>query len=121
MSAVFTGARTAARPGTFTDDSLAGHREAWSNPGALRSMIHWYRAALRYPPESGRRITVPALLLWGEQDRFLGTRLIAPTKSRCDSLEVVRFPENTHWLPHEAPEVVVDHLLRFFGGAGDSV
>jgi len=110
-----------AQPGTFSNTSLAAHREAWSNPDALRSMIHWYRAALRCPPKSGRRITVPALLLWGEKDRFLGTSLIAPTEALCDSLQVVRFPDNTHWLPHEAPEAVVTQIVQFFSGSGDPV
>ena len=103
-------------PGTFTHESLAAHRDAWSNPGAIRSMIHWYRAALRHAPKGGRRISVPALLLWGEGDRFLGTPLIEPTAALCDSIEVVRFPDNTHWLPHEQPEVVVNHMVGFFDG-----
>ena len=103
-----------ALPGTFSWESLADHRAAWSNPNALRSMIHWYRAGLRHQPRTGRRITVPALLLWGEKDQFLGTRLIEPTEALCDSLEVVRFPDNTHWLPHEEPGAVVSHMTAFF-------
>ncbi len=34
------------RPGTFSDPDLERYRQAWSQPGAVRSMIHWYRAAL---------------------------------------------------------------------------
>jgi pimeloyl-ACP methyl ester carboxylesterase len=108
-----------ARPGTFSTESLAGHRKAWSNPDALRSMIHWYRAGLRHPPAGGKRITVPVLLLWGEQDRFLGTSLIGPTEALCESLRVVRFPDHTHWLPHEAPEAVMEHILQFFERSED--
>ena len=84
-------------------------------------MIHWYRAALRHAPKGGRRISVPALLLWGEGDRFLGTRLIEPAAALCDSIEVVRFPDNTHWLPHEQPEAVVHHMVESLTGpAGKS-
>ena len=67
-------------------------------------------------PKAGRRISVPALLLWGEGDRFLGTPLIEPTAALCDSIEVIRFPDNTHWLPHEQPEVVVNHMVEFLDG-----
>jgi pimeloyl-ACP methyl ester carboxylesterase len=104
-----------ALPGTFTQEGLAGHRAAWSEPEALRSMIHWYRAAIRHPPTPGQRITTPSLLLWGEQDRFLGTALIPLIESLCDELTVTRFPENTHWLPHEAPEAVVEAIASFIG------
>ncbi len=42
--------RTTSRPGTFHDDDLERYRQAWSEPGAITAMIHWYRAALRYRP-----------------------------------------------------------------------
>ena len=42
------------RPGTFSDADLALYREAWSQPGEVRSMIHWYRASLRVPAGAPR-------------------------------------------------------------------
>jgi pimeloyl-ACP methyl ester carboxylesterase len=51
-------------PETFDEASLEGHRDAWSQPGALQSMINWYRAGFWSPPRLGtRRIEVPTLLL----------------------------------------------------------
>src|SRR5690348_10019785 len=35
------------REGTFSPDDLEQYRAAWSQPGALTAMIHWYRAAFR--------------------------------------------------------------------------
>ena len=57
-------------------------------------------------------------LLWGEGDRFLGTPLIEPT-AVCDSIES-SVSQTTPWLPHEQPEVVVNHMVRFFDGTADS-
>ena len=49
-------------------------------------MIHWYRAALRHPPESPAdpRVTVPTLLIWGARDRFLGPGLAKSSLAFCE-------------------------------------
>jgi pimeloyl-ACP methyl ester carboxylesterase len=36
--------RDTSREGTFPDEELAYYRQAWSREGAIRSMLHWYRA-----------------------------------------------------------------------------
>jgi pimeloyl-ACP methyl ester carboxylesterase len=102
-----------AQPDTFSDAAIAGLKEAWAQPGAINTMLNWYRAALRCPPKAGGQITVPSLLLWGEQDAFLGTHLIDPTMAMCDDGQLVRFPENTHWINHEAVEQVCEKLIAF--------
>ena len=65
--------RTSSRPGTFTDEDFARYREAWWRPGAYRSMVNWYRAALRSPPgiPADVRVHVPTLMLWGAKDKFI--------------------------------------------------
>ena len=78
-------------------------------------MINWYRAALRERSRDRGQVTAKGLLLWGEGDRFLRASLIALTQEMCSDLTVVRFPQNTHWLPHEAPAEVVHQLEAFFG------
>ncbi len=102
-------------PGTFSREKLAGHMEAWAQPGALRSMVHWYRAAFWYPPKTGLGpVEVPALFLWGEGDRFLDKGLIEPTLAICTSGRLVRYPDASHWLPHEEAADVVGQLSSFF-------
>jgi pimeloyl-ACP methyl ester carboxylesterase len=104
------------RPGTFSDADLDLYREAWSQPGAVRSMIHWYRAALRAKPKipASPRVRVPTLLLWGERDRFLGRELAQPSIDLCDGGRLEFFEEASHWLQHEEPERVNGELVRFF-------
>jgi len=99
--------KTSSRPGTFSADDLRWYRVAWS--GALPTMINWYRAALRYPParDIAVRITVPMLLIWGVQDRFLSQKMAQPSIDLCDTGRVVFFENATHWVQHEEPDCVV--------------
>lgn len=108
---------TSSIPGTFSDAELADYRRAWGREGALRSGLAWYRAAFRRPkvPPKGQRITVPMLILWGEQDQFLGKEMVAPSADCVEDVEVIRFPDATHWVAHEAPEAVNAALVKFFG------
>ena len=110
------GLMTTSRPEKFDEATLAGYREAWSQPGAPRGMLNWYRAAARHPPKSRgpRTVSVPTLLLWGERDRFLGKEMIDPSAALLEEGRVLRFPEATHWLQHEEPEAVNQHLIDHF-------
>jgi epoxide hydrolase 4 len=103
------------REGAFTAEDLAVHRGEWEQPGALRGMLDWYRAALRHPPTDARdgRVTVPTLLLWGVHDPFLGPELAVGSASMCDDARLEPFPGATHWLQHEEPEGV-NGLVRSF-------
>ena len=103
------------RPGTFSESDLALYRQAWSQPGAISAMIHWYRAALRQPPPrpASPRVEVPTLLLWGTGDRFLGREMAQPSIDLCDDGRLV-FLDATHWVHHEEPGEVQRRLAEFF-------
>lgn len=111
--------RATSRPGTFRDEDLDDYRRAWSEPGALRSMVHWYRAALRHPPRrpADPRVHVPTLLIWGMRDRFLSPGLLDASLAYCDDARAERIDAATHWVQHEQPERV-NRLLIDFLGAG---
>ncbi len=108
--------RRSSRPGTFTDADLDLYREAWSQPGAVRSMIHWYRAAARSRPKlpTSPRVPVPTLLLWGTQDRFLGQEMAQPSLAFCDDGRLEFLTEASHWIQHEEAERVSRELIGFF-------
>ncbi len=78
-------------------------------------MIHWYRAALRHPPEppADPRVTVPTLLIWGACDRFLGPGLAEASLAFCERGRLEPITDATHWVQHEEPERVNRALLRF--------
>jgi pimeloyl-ACP methyl ester carboxylesterase len=102
-------------PGTFTPEELEVYAAAAARPGALRAMLHWYRAALWLPPRSHRRLPIetPVRLLWGTGDVALPEALVAPTAARCAHCEVVRIPDGGHWVTHTAAAEVNRQLLDF--------
>lgn len=104
-----------ANPGTFTDADMAHYREAWRQPGALTAMINWYRAALRKLPRlnGDPRLSVPTLLIWGKQDRFLSDAMAQPSIDMCDGGRLVMLDEATHWVQHDLPARVNSLLLDF--------
>lgn len=106
--------RRTSRPGTFTDEDLDFYLEAWSAPGALTGMLAWYRAVpFSWRVKMGPRVSVPLLLLWGAQDRFLLPELVEASLAHCDQGRAEMFEKATHWLQHEEPERVNEMLLAF--------
>lgn len=109
--------RTASiRPGAFTEDDIERHIDALRPPGALTAAIDYYRAVFRSAgrePLRARRVDHPALVLWGDQDRFLGPDLAEPGAEWVPNARVRHVPEAGHWIQHDVPELVSDELVRF--------
>jgi pimeloyl-ACP methyl ester carboxylesterase len=108
--------RASSRRGTFSDADLTSYAEAWQQPGAMRTMIHWYRALFRHPPTmpDDVRVHVPTRILWGARDRFLGRELAGMSAAYCDDADVVMYEQASHWLQHEEAESVNQQLAAFF-------
>ena len=103
------------RPGTFSTEDLAQYREAWSQPGALTGMIHWYRALFRYRTKfPDRTVHVPTRILWGERDAFLLSEMAHESLRYCADAELYTFANASHWLQHEESARVSQHLIDFF-------
>lgn len=100
---------------TFTNEDIAKYKESWSQPGAITSMINWYRAGARYflrlPKEM--RIKVPTLMIWGMKDFALTHCLARPSMDYVDRGNLILFPDATHWVQHEAAEEVNHYLIDF--------
>jgi pimeloyl-ACP methyl ester carboxylesterase len=118
----FAAAKRALRaesPDAFTDADIERYVEAWSQPGALTTMINYYRAALRRSPRSAlarlRPIDGPVLVIWGQRDSVLGSELAEPESKWVSDVRVERIPQATHWVQHDAPERVNELLTGFFG------
>jgi len=102
-------------PGTVTDADLAQYRAAWGQPGALTTMVNYYRAVKRrtlLPPKT-YRIRVPTIMVWGMKDRYGEPELATASVALCDQGEVVRFEKATHWIQHDEPERFTALLLDF--------
>lgn len=110
-----SGMQASSRSGTFSEADFAEYRRAWSQPGAMTSMIHWYRAMMRYgsPRPRNERILPPTLMLWGAEDKFIGREGAEQSLARCDNGRIVFYETATHWLPHEEPEEVDGQIVGF--------
>ncbi len=107
--------RATGRAGAFTDEDLTRYREAWAEPGAMRSMVNWYRAAIRGAarPFGETRVPVETLVIWGARDPALGREMVAPSLELCDRGRLVLFENASHWVQHEEADSVTDLLKRF--------
>ena len=110
------------RKSTFSAENLSEYRKAWSQPGALTGMVNWYRSIFRRSFKYAlqrkniplRRITVPALMLWGKQDVALGHEIVEPSMALCEQGEAVLFEKATHWVQHDEADEVNKRLIEFF-------
>jgi pimeloyl-ACP methyl ester carboxylesterase len=99
----------------FSEGVLDRYREAWSQPGAITAMIHWYRAMRQIPGirPPRRQVEVPTLIVWGARDHFLGVEMAQPSVDLCDDGRLEILEEATHWVHHEEPERVNQLMLNF--------
>ncbi|WP_154660465.1 alpha/beta fold hydrolase [Halopiger goleimassiliensis] len=105
--------REPANPGAFTETDFARYRRAWSEPGAPRAMINWYRAQVRYRDGLPReRVQAPTLVVWGENDQALVPEMAPRSVAYCEDGTLARFPEASHWVVHEYPDRVGELLLE---------
>jgi len=111
--------RNTSPPGVFSDSDLEQYKKSWAKKGALTAMLNWYRAALLRPsqlaldPEASR-VKVPALLIWGKNDQFVGQAMARESLQYCDDGHLEMFETATHWVQHEEPVQVNTLLSQFF-------
>ena len=60
-----------------------------------------------------RALEVPTLLVVGERDRVLPTRVLRGHAARTDALELELVPDAGHFIVDEKPDLVADRVLRF--------
>ena len=118
--------RIGGRGAQLSDEERAAYHEAWSQPGALRGGLNYYRAARMgeqvaaagAPEEYESKITsqtvqVPTMVIWGENDAALLPSLTRGLSEWVPELRVEIVPGAGHWVPFERPEEV-NRLIREF-------
>ena len=108
-----------AAPGTFPPEEQAVLTEALGRDGALTAALNWYRANmppsawLREPPDPPP-ISVPTLIIWGEDDSYMDPVLLERSAATVTGpLRVERLPGVSHWVQQEAPDRVNEVMLSF--------
>lgn len=119
--------RGMSRPEAFTEEDRRAYREAWSRPGALTGGLNYYRASRVGPPPPGAlppsgletlpasKVSVPTLVIWGEQDPYLLTGNLEGLDQYVPDLAIVRLPHAGHWVIREEPELINRIIARFLG------
>ena len=79
-------------------------------------MINWYRAMLKgsRKPKVSRRIKMPTLILWGEQDPHISYDMAPLSLELCDDGQLVTFADATHWVMQDKPHEVSQHIIKHF-------
>lgn len=120
----------AVRKEAFSDADIDAYTEAITKPGALSAGINYYRAAFRgdfinpfskAPPAEDLTISVPTLLIWGEEDQALGKELTYDLDEYFTStFEIHYVPKTSHWVQQEQPEECCEATLAFLAAHRDS-
>ncbi|NUS45605.1 MAG: alpha/beta hydrolase [Mycobacteriaceae bacterium] len=107
----------------FTDTAHR-MREAIQIPGAAHCALEYQRWAFRsqWRPD-GRRfqaamrrpLTVPALQLFGAEDRYIHEATLRRAAPAPPRLDIVPVPAAAHYAHQEAPDTVSAHLIDFLG------
>jgi pimeloyl-ACP methyl ester carboxylesterase len=110
--------------GKLTPELREGLRAAWSQPGALTGMFHWYRAMKLSPPagdgaaadpppqypDSAMMVKVPTLVIWGLKDHALLPGCVEGLERWVPELTLRTFPDFGHWISLEDPGLVTREI-----------
>lgn len=99
----------------FSQDDLAAYRAAAAKRGAVSAMVNYYRGLLgsnlfnrQWP-----MLEMPTLMIWGEDDPFLGKELTYGTEQYVRDLKIRYIPQCSHWVQQERPELVNQYIQEF--------
>ena len=113
--------KMAVDPTRFPAEVTDVYREAALRPGAMRSMVNYYRAAFRGARATASEdlpvIETPTLMLWGLEDTALSKETTDGTDDYVADLTIRFLPGVSHWVQQEAPEVVNALLLAWLDGS----
>ncbi len=118
------------RAGSFTDEDIEKYKAALREPAALTAAVNYYRAnvfrLMRRKPETGvkfageapiekdRRVRVPTLFIFAEQDSAILPQTVKGVANYINApYRELRIPDSSHWVQNEAPEEVNAALMEF--------
>jgi pimeloyl-ACP methyl ester carboxylesterase len=98
----------------------------WGQPGAMTSMLNWYRASAIIVPAPGETpdrpiwldapfppITQPTLVIWGMKDSALLPVQLDGLPALVPDLSLVRIDGAGHFVPWEKAELVTEAMLEW--------
>lgn len=101
-----------------------------ADPGAFHAGAMWYRAnisddeepvAFARWPEDDAPLAIPAMLIWGENDRTFVDRAATRFAEANPNAHVLRLPGVGHWAMLQSPIVVTSAIERFSAACFEAV
>lgn len=103
--------------GSFTETDIAAYKAAWSNENALKYMIMWYKAMMRYPAQAkaykDKKVNIPLKIIWGKNDIALVPEMAKESLEYCKQGDLTYLENATHWVNNDCPEEV-NQLIETF-------
>ena len=112
--------------GTITAEDKAAYLAEWSNTGAIRGMLNWYRASPMQVPDMHAplettpfldrpfpKLTMPTLVIWGMDDEALLPCQLDGLDNHIEQLEIIRVDGAGHFIPWQAPSKVTAAISDF--------
>jgi pimeloyl-ACP methyl ester carboxylesterase len=100
-------------------EQVEEYMRVFRQPGALTGALNWYRGALTDERQPIGKISVPTLMIWGNQDQAIGRPGVDATPPLMDGPYRLVELDAGHWLIQEAEADVLRetlaHLKAFAG------
>ena len=113
---------TAAAPENFSEAVVALYDENARRNDNVSAMINYYRGLVRGGGMRRQKrlglpmISVPTLMLWGEDDMALSIETTYGTENHVEDLTLRYLSGISHWVQQDAPEAVNTMLEAFLAG-----
>ena len=106
----------------FDDEETEVYSRSFREPARAQAVVELYRYYQRVVLETVRgrwqahRLSPPTLLLFGERDVSLSTKLLPGYEAHADDMRVELVPDSGHFIVDEKPELVIERSRRWLSG-----
>jgi pimeloyl-ACP methyl ester carboxylesterase len=108
----------------WDEETVAAFADAFTEPDRARAAVQMYRvfnlkefAPIAAGSYLGRRLTVPTLMLFGEDDFVLRPTMLAGYEGHADRMRVELVPGCGHFIADERPALVAERAREFLAEA----
>jgi pimeloyl-ACP methyl ester carboxylesterase len=106
----------------FDAEEMEIYARSFREPDRAQAVVELYRYYQRVVVESVRGrwrshcLAAPTLLLFGEGDVSLSTKLLPGYESHADDMRVELVPDSGHFIVDERPDLVIERTREWLGG-----
>jgi pimeloyl-ACP methyl ester carboxylesterase len=106
----------------FDDEETEVYARSFREPARAQAVVELYRYYQRVVLETVRgrwqahRLSPPTLLLFGERDVSLSTKLLPGYEAHADDMRVELVPDSGHFIVDERPELVIERSRGWLSG-----